>query len=87
MRCESLIGRSNRSTQKPNGIGIVQDYAALRYPELRRLLPDVRFVRSYWLTSHPDIYDTRRVVHRFITASAKAAKEAFDCRQQIFKSA
>lgn len=28
---------------------------------LKRLLPEVRFVRNYWITSHPDTHETRRV--------------------------
>jgi hypothetical protein len=58
----------------------LQDYAASRYAELRRLLSDVPFVRSYWLTSHPDTHGTRRVkeVHRSIASSVKAAKSSFE---------
>ncbi|MCK1741086.1 LysR family transcriptional regulator [Bradyrhizobium sp. 139] len=63
-----------------HGVGILHDYVAQRYPELRRLLPDIRFVRNYWLTSHPDTHETRRVqeVHRFIVASVKAARSSFE---------
>lgn len=35
------------AVQSGHGVGILHDYAARRYPELQRLLPDVRFVRSY----------------------------------------
>jgi len=44
------------------------------------LLPDVRFVRTYWLTSHPDTHETRRVqeVHRFIVSTVKAARSTFE---------
>src|ERR1700743_3863271 len=34
-----------------HGIGILHDYAAVRFPELIRLLPAIRFVRCYWITS------------------------------------
>jgi DNA-binding transcriptional LysR family regulator len=76
--CGSVVAQME-AVRAGHGIGILHDYAARRYPELRRLLPDVRFTRSYWLTSHPDTHETRRVqeVHRFITASVKTARSSF----------
>lgn len=64
------------------GLGILHDYAARRYPELKRLLPAIRFVRSYWITSHPDTHGTRRIqeVHRFVTAAVKSAKSSFELK-------
>lgn len=77
--CGSVVAQME-AVRSGHGIGILHDYAARRYPELQRLLPDVRFVRSYWLTSHPDTHETRRVheVHRFIVASVKAARFSFE---------
>ena len=79
--CGSVVAQME-AVRSGHGIGILHDYAAQRYPELTRLLSDVRFVRSYWLTSHPDTHETRRVqeVHRFITASVKAAKSFFEAQ-------
>lgn len=76
--CGSVVAQME-AVRAGHGIGILHDYAARRFPELRRLLPDIRFVRSYWLTSHPDTHGTRRVqeVHRFIVASVKAARSSF----------
>ena len=70
------------SVRSGHGIGILHDYAAQRYPELKRSLPHVRFVRNNWLTSHPDTHETRRVqeVHRFITASVRAARTSFEAK-------
>lgn len=77
--CGSIVAQVE-AVRAYHGIGILHDYAAVRYPELRRLLPDVRFVRNYWLTSHPDTHATRRVqeVHRFIASSVKAARASFE---------
>ncbi|MFK4492194.1 LysR family transcriptional regulator [Bradyrhizobium sp. USDA 336] len=76
--CGSVVAQME-AVRSGHGVGILHDYAACRYPELKRLLPDVRFVRSYWLTSHPDTHETRRVqeVHRFIVASVKAVRTGF----------
>ncbi|SFN92174.1 DNA-binding transcriptional regulator, LysR family [Bradyrhizobium sp. Rc3b] len=58
--CGSVVAQLE-AVRAGHGIGILHDYAAQRYPELKRLLPEVRFVRNYWITSHPDTHDTRRV--------------------------
>jgi len=77
--CGSVVAQME-AVRGGHGIGILHDYVARRYPELKRLLPDIRFVRNYWLTSHPDTHETRRVqeVHRFIAASVKAARSSFE---------
>lgn len=77
--CGSVVAQME-AVRSGHGIGIPHDYAAQRYPELTRLLPEVRFVRNYWLTSHPDMHETRRVqeVHRFIAASVKTARSCFE---------
>ncbi|KGT81704.1 LysR family transcriptional regulator [Bradyrhizobium japonicum] len=79
--CGSVVAQME-AVRSGHGIGILHDYAAVRFPELTRVLPDVRFVRSYWMTSHPDTHKTRRVqeVHRFIASSVKAAKSSFEAR-------
>jgi len=77
--CGSVVAQME-AVRGGHGIGILHDYVARRYPELKRLLPDIRFVRNYWLTSHPDTHETRRVqeVHRFIAAAVKAARSSFE---------
>lgn len=76
--CGSVVAQME-AVRNGHGIAILHDYAASRYPELKRLLPDVRFTREYWLTSHPDTHETRRIqeVHRCITAAAKSAQHLF----------
>lgn len=77
--CGSVVGQME-AVRAGHGVGILHDYAARRHPELRRLLPGIRFVRSYWLISHPDTHETRRVqeVHRTITARVRAARRHFE---------
>jgi acetoacetate decarboxylase len=52
------------------------DYSALRVRQLR-------FVRSYWLVSHADTHDTRRVaeVHAYIVSQVRSARRQFDANQ------
>ncbi|MFT4119702.1 LysR family transcriptional regulator [Bradyrhizobium sp.] len=77
--CGSVVAQFE-AVRNGHGIGILHDYAAQRCPELQRLLPSIRFVRSYWLVSHPDTHETGRVqeVYRFITSSIRAARFSFD---------
>lgn len=79
--CGSVVAQLE-AIRTGHGIGILHDYAARRYPELKRLLPDVRFIRSYWITAHPDTHSTRRVqeVHRFISSSVRAARSSFEAK-------
>ncbi|MGY3442872.1 LysR family transcriptional regulator [Bradyrhizobium sp. USDA 4473] len=79
--CGSVVAQME-AVRCGHGIGILHDYVARRYPELRRLLPDVRFVRNYWITSHPDTHQTRRVqeVHRAITGAVRASKSHFGAK-------
>ncbi|MBY0380449.1 MAG: LysR family transcriptional regulator [Xanthobacteraceae bacterium] len=76
--CGSVVGQME-AVRAGHGIGILHDYAARRYPELRRLLPEIKFVRSYWLVSHPDTHGTRRVkeVHRYIASRVRAERRHF----------
>lgn len=76
--CGSVVGQME-AVRAGHGIGILHDYAARRYPELRRLLPEIRFIRSYWLVSHPDTHGTRRVkeVHRYIASRVRAERRHF----------
>jgi molybdate transport repressor ModE-like protein len=76
--CGSVVAQME-AVRGGHGVGILHDYAAGRYPELKRLLPEIRFVRNYWLVSHPDTHHTRKVseVHGHIVASVRAARREF----------
>jgi DNA-binding transcriptional LysR family regulator len=76
--CGSVVGQVE-AVRAGHGVGILHDYAAERYPELKRVLPAIRFTRSYWLVSHPDTHETRRVreVRRYIVAKVRKARNQF----------
>ncbi|SFL36783.1 DNA-binding transcriptional regulator, LysR family [Bradyrhizobium sp. NFR13] len=76
--CGSVVGQLE-AVRAGHGVGILHDYAAQLYPELKRILPASRFTRSYWLVSHPDTHDTSRVreVRRHIVAKVREARNQF----------
>ena len=76
--CGSVVAQME-AVRGGHGVGILHDYAARRFPELKRLLPEIRFVRNYWLVSHPDTHHTRRVseVHAHIVASVRSSRREF----------
>lgn len=76
--CGSVVAQME-AVRAGHGIGILHDYAAVQYPELKRLLPSLRFTRTYWLMSHPDTHHTRRVaeVYRAISDGIAAARKSF----------
>jgi molybdate transport repressor ModE-like protein len=76
--CGSVIAQME-AVRAGEGIGILHDYAAAQYPELARILPSMRFTRTYWLMSHPDTHDTARVsaVYRAIVEGVKAKAGTF----------
>ncbi|MBI2720293.1 MAG: LysR family transcriptional regulator [Rhizobiales bacterium] len=81
--CGSVVAQME-AVRAGHGIGILHDYAAVQHPELKRLLPGLRFTRTYWLMSHPDTHDTRRVgeVYRHIADEVRAARAAFIAQEQ-----
>jgi len=76
--CGSVAGQLE-AVRAGAGVAILHDYIAARFPELERLLPAVRFRRSYWLTAHPDTHATRRVaaVIERMTGEVRAARGSF----------
>lgn len=79
--CGSVVGQLE-AVRAGHGVGILHDYAAQRYPELRRVLPDTRFTRSYWLVSHPDTNETKTVreLRRYIVSKVRTARSQFIVR-------
>src|SRR5258708_21192844 len=71
--CGSVVAQM-QAVRRGHGVGISYDYAAQRFPDLKRLLPEIRFVRNYWLVLHPDTPHTRRAaaVHAPIVANGRS---------------
>ncbi|MCJ2048936.1 LysR family transcriptional regulator [Methylobacterium sp. J-070] len=59
-RCAGTIGQLE-AVRAGAGIGILHDFAAADCPDLVRVLGGTSFRRTYWLMSHPDNHDARRV--------------------------
>jgi molybdate transport repressor ModE-like protein len=76
--CGSVIAQME-AVRAGEGVGILHDYAAAAYADLVRVLPEMRFSRTYWLMSHPDTHETRRVaeVYRGIVESVNARRREF----------
>jgi DNA-binding transcriptional LysR family regulator len=76
--CGSVIAQME-AVRAGEGVGILHDYAAAAYADLVRVLPETRFSRTYWLMSHPDTHETRRVaeVYRGIVESVEKRKREF----------
>ncbi len=76
--CGSVVAQME-AVRAGHGLGILHDYAAVQFPELKRLLPEKRFTRTYWLLSHPDTHRTLRVaaVYEHLSAIVADAKGEF----------
>ena len=76
--CAGVLGQGE-AVRAGVGIGILHEYHAAHDPDLRRILPDQTFRRSYWLLTHADTRDlTRvRVVSDFIAQEVQAARGMF----------
>jgi DNA-binding transcriptional LysR family regulator len=56
----SAIGQTE-AVRAGAGIGILHDYVARQYPELRRIMPEFTIRRSYWTTYHETSRDLLRL--------------------------
>jgi molybdate transport repressor ModE-like protein len=76
--CGSVVAQME-AVRAGHGVGILHDYAALQFPELKRLLPAMHFTRTYWLMSHPDTHRTARVaaVYDYLSNTVQKAKRDF----------
>lgn len=67
----STLGRTE-AVRTGAGVGILQYFIAKQYDNLVHILPEYRITRSYWLVSHEDLRDIRRIsiVSGFIASEA-----------------
>jgi DNA-binding transcriptional LysR family regulator len=76
--CASVVAQVE-AVRAGAGLGVLHDYALRSFPELRVVLPDISFLRTYWLVTHSDDRALRRVeeVQSFIVARVKANRGLF----------
>ncbi len=76
--CGSVVAQME-AVRAGHGVGILHDYAALQFPELKRLLPAMHFTRTYWLMSHPDTHRTARVaaVYDYLSTIVQKSRKDF----------
>ena len=61
------------------GLGVVHDYLARRFPDLERVLPERRAIRSYWIVTHEDTRGLGRIraVHDHLVACVERDRAMF----------
>ncbi|WP_343232652.1 LysR family transcriptional regulator [Microvirga antarctica] len=76
--CASVVAQVE-AVRAGAGVGVLHDYALRSFPELRVVLPDLSFLRTYWLVTHSETRNLRRVeeVHAFILGRVKAHRGLF----------
>lgn len=78
LECASVVGQLE-AVRAWVGIAILHDYATADRQELVRILPELRFQRSYWLATHADVRGLRRIheVEAFIVREVQAKRALF----------
>lgn len=78
LECASVVGQME-AVRAGAGIGILHDYAAQSHDDLVPLLPDLTFRRAYWLVTHADIRDLRRIreAEAFIVEAVREERASF----------
>ena len=68
-QCASAIGQVE-AVRAGLGLGVLHDFAAARHPDLVRILPERRALRSYWMVEHEDTRGLGRIraVHDHLVA-------------------
>jgi DNA-binding transcriptional LysR family regulator len=76
--CASVVAQAE-AVRAGIGIGILHDYAVRQFPELEVVLPEVSYLRTYWLVTHADVRNLRRVeeVYSFILSRVRANRGLF----------
>jgi DNA-binding transcriptional LysR family regulator len=76
--CASVVAQAE-AVRAGVGIGVLHDYAVRQFPELEVVLPEVSYLRTYWLVTHADVRNLRRVeeVYSFILSRVRANRGLF----------
>lgn len=77
-QCASVLGQME-AVKSGMGIGLLHDYAARGHDDIVLVLPQVRFMRTYWIVTHADIARAApvRAVHDHITGLTASERGAF----------
>ena len=61
------------------GLGVAHDFIARRFPDLRRVLPERRSTRAYWIVTHEDTRALGRIraAHEHIVACVERDRAIF----------
>jgi len=76
--CASVVAQLE-AVRAGVGVGILHDYAVRQFPELQAVLPEASYLRTYWLVTHADVRNLRRVeeVYSFILSRVRANRGLF----------
>lgn len=76
--CASVVAQLE-AVRAGVGVGILHDYAVRQFPELEVVLPEISYLRTYWLVTHADVRNLRRVeeVYSFILSRVRANRGLF----------
>ncbi len=76
--CANLVGQFE-AVKCGIGVAVLPDFVASSVPDLRVVLPDMSFMRTYWMVSHPDSQGVKRVsiVRNMIIEKARQIRGLF----------
>jgi DNA-binding transcriptional LysR family regulator len=76
--CANLVGQFE-AVKCGIGVAVLPDFVACAVPHLQIVLPDMSFTRTYWMVSHPDSQDIRRIgiVRNMIIQKAQQMRSLF----------
>jgi DNA-binding transcriptional LysR family regulator len=76
--CANLVGQFE-AVKCGIGVAVLPDFVACDVPDLQIVLPDIFFMRTYWMVSHPDSQGIKRIsiVRNTIVEKARQMRKLF----------
>lgn len=76
--CANLVGQFE-AVKCGIGVAVLPDFVACSAPDLQLVLPDMSFMRTYWMVSHPDSQGIKRIsiVRNTIIEKARQMRRLF----------
>ena len=77
--CANLVGQFE-AVKCGIGVAVLPDFVACAVPDLQVVLPEMFFMRSYWMVSHPDSQGIKRIsiVRNAIVERARQMRSLFE---------